>query len=89
MVIPCNRIHSAPMIDRSVLKQGVIGTLLDFQKSAADHIRIMLNNHTISVILSEVPVENTVEQWGAITTDEVMNKSLSIIEDKELLVKRL
>jgi len=36
---PTNRIHTAPMVDVSVLRHGNIGTLLDIQTSAADEIR--------------------------------------------------
>ena len=36
---PTNRIHSNPMVDVSVLKNGNIGTLMDIQTSAADAIR--------------------------------------------------
>ena len=44
---PTNRIHSNPMVDVSVLKNGNIGTLMDIQTSAADAIRKEMDRRTI------------------------------------------
>ena len=84
---PTSRVHSAPMVDISVLKHGNIGTLLDIQKTAADEIRKTIDNRTISVISSAVPASNIVEVTGSTLTDDALNEAISIIEDQELTVK--
>jgi len=84
---PTSRVHSAPMVDISVLKHGNIGTLLDIQKSAADEIRKTVDSRTISVISAAVPAANTVTVTGSTLTDEALNEAISIIEDLELTVK--
>ncbi len=84
---PTSRVHSAPMVDISVLKHGNIGTLLDIQKTAADEIRKTIDNRTISVISSAVPAANIVEVTGSTLTDDALNEAISIIEDQELTVK--
>jgi len=84
---PTSRVHSAPMVDISVLKHGNIGTLLDIQKSAADEIRKTVDARTISVISAAVPAANTVEVTGTTLTDDALNEAISIIEDLELTVK--
>ena len=65
---PTHRIHSAPMVDVSVLKNGNIGTLMDIQTSAADEIRKEIDKRTITVISAAVPAANTVDHpsmaWG-------------------------
>lgn len=58
---PTNRIHSNPMVDVSVLKNGNIGTLMDIQTSAADAIRKEMDRRTISVLSSAIPATNTIE----------------------------
>jgi len=52
---PTNRIHSAPMVDVSVLKNGNIGTLMDIQTAAADEIRKEIDKRTITVLSAAVP----------------------------------
>ncbi|MGC8730655.1 MAG: HK97-fold major capsid protein [Halothiobacillaceae bacterium] len=84
---PTNRIHSAPMVDVSVLKNGNIGTLMDIQTSAADEIRKEIDKRTIKVLSAAVPAANTVEVTGATLTEEALNEAISIIEDLELTVK--
>ncbi len=84
---PCNRIHSNPMVDISVLKHGNIGSLMDIQTSAANAIRKEMDRRTISVISSAVPAENTVTVAGGSLTEEALNEAISIIEDMELSVK--
>ena len=37
--IPTHRVHSTPMVDISVLKNGNIGTLTDIQTASSDEIR--------------------------------------------------
>ena len=71
---PTNRIHSNPMVDVSVLKNGNIGTLMDIQTSA-------------SVLSSAIPTTNTIEVTGDLLTEEALNEAISIIEDLELSVK--
>ncbi len=84
---PTNRIHTAPMVDVSVLKHGNIGTLLDIQTSAADEIRKEIDKRTITILSEAVPTENTVEISGGVLTPEGLNGAISILEDKELSVK--
>ena len=84
---PTGRVHSAPMVDISVLKHGNIGTLLDIQKQAADEIRKAVDHRTVTVVSAAVPEENVVEATGAALTDEALNEAISILEDKELTVK--
>ncbi|MDH7601921.1 MAG: hypothetical protein QHI38_07210 [Armatimonadota bacterium] len=84
---PTHRIHSTPMVDVSVLKNGNIGTLMDIQTSAADQIRKEMDRRTITVISTAVPAANTVEVTGGKLTDDALNEAISIIEDLELSVK--
>ncbi len=84
---PTNRIHSNPMVDVSVLKNGNIGTLVDIQTSASDAIRKESDRRTITVISAAVPAENTVSVTGNVLTEEALNEAISIIEDLELTVK--
>jgi len=84
---PTNRIHSNPMVDISVLKNGNIGTLMDIQTSASDAIRKEMDHRTINVLSAAVPQENTVELVGNTLTEEALNEAISIIEDMELSVK--
>lgn len=84
---PTNRIHSNPMVDISVLKNGNIGSLMDIQSSAADAIRKEMDRRTLTVLSSAVPASNTVEVTGNVLTEEALNEAISIIEDMELSVK--
>ena len=84
---PTHRIHSAPMVDIAVLKNGNIGTLTDMQTAAADEIRKEIDKRTLTVITASVPAENTVEVTGDTLTEEALNEAVSIIEDLELSVK--
>ena len=59
-----NRIHSNPMVDVSILKNGNIGTLMDIQQASADEIRKEIDKRTINVISSAVPSVNTIEVAG-------------------------
>jgi hypothetical protein len=82
-----NRIHSNPMVDVSVLKNGNIGTLMDIQQAAADEIRKEIDKRTINVISAAVPGANTIEVAGSTITEEALNEAISIIEDLELSAK--
>jgi len=84
---PTGRVHSAPMVDISVLKHGNIGTLLDIQESAATEIRKTIDARTLSVISAAVPAANTVTVTGSALTDDAVNEAISILEDLELSVK--
>ncbi len=84
---PTNRIHSTPMVDVSVLKNGNIGTLMDIQTSAADEIRKEIDKRTLTVLSTAVPAANTIEVTGGKLTDDALNEAISIIEDLELSVK--
>jgi hypothetical protein len=82
-----NRIHSNPMVDVSVLKNGNIGTLMDIQQAAADEIRKEIDKRTISVISAAVPSANTIEIAGSVVTEAALNEAVSILEDLELSAK--
>jgi hypothetical protein len=84
---PTNRVHSTPMVDASVLKNGNIGTLMDIQTSAADEIRKEIDKRTLTVLSAAVPAANTIEVTGGKLTDDALNEAISIIEDLELSVK--
>ncbi|MEN6521115.1 MAG: HK97-fold major capsid protein [Armatimonadota bacterium] len=84
---PTNRIHSTPMVDVSVLKNGNIGTLMDIQTSSADEIRKEIDRRTLTVLSAAVPAANTIEVTGGKLTDTALNEAISIIEDLELSVK--
>ena len=84
---PTSRVHSAPMVDISVLKHGNIGSLLDIQQSAATEIRKTTDSRTVSVISAAVPAANTVEVTGSALTHDALNEAISILEDQELTVK--
>lgn len=84
---PTNRLHSTPMVDIGVLKNGNIGTLMDIQTSAADQIRKELDRRTLTVLSAAVPAANTIEVTGGKLTDDALNEAISIIEDLELSVK--
>ena len=86
---PTHRIHSAPMVDISVLKHGNIGTLTDIQTGAADEIRKEIDKRTLTVISSAVPAANTIEVSGDTLTETALNEAISIIEDLELSVKTI
>jgi len=85
--IPTNRIHSTPMVDIGVLKNGNIGTLMDIQTSAADEIRKEIDRRTLTVLSAAVPAANTVTITGGKLTDDALNEAISLIEDLELSVK--
>jgi hypothetical protein len=85
--IPTHRIHSAPMVDVSILKHGNIGALTDIQTASSDEIRKEIDKRTITVISTAVPAENTVTITGGILTEDSLNDAISILEDKELTVK--
>ena len=84
---PTNRIHSTPMVDVSVLKNGNIGTLMDIQTSSADEIRKEIDKRTLTVLSAAVPAANTIEVTGGKLTDDALNEAISVIEDLELSVK--
>ncbi len=84
-----NRIHSNPMVDVSVLKNGNIGTLMDIQQAAADEIRKEIDKRTISVVSAAVPSANTIEVAGSVLTEAALNEAVSILEDLELTAKYL
>ena len=87
--LPTHRIHSAPMVDISLLKHGNIGTITDIQTASSDEIRKEIDKRTITVISSAVPAENTVTITGGALTEDGLNEAISILEDKELTVKYL
>ncbi len=84
---PTNRIHTAPMVDVSVLQHGNIGSMLDIQTAAAEEIRKEIDKRTINVISQAVPVANEITVTGGSLTDTGLNQAISILEDMELSVK--
>jgi len=84
-----NRIHSNPMVDVQVLKNGNIGTLMDIQQAAADEIRKEIDKRTVSVVSAAVPSANTIEIAGSILTEAALNEAVSLLEDLELSAKYL
>jgi len=89
MEIPTHRVHSAPMVDISILKHGNIGALTDIQKASSDEIRKEIDKRTLTVISSAVPAENIVNISGGVITEDALNDAISILEDKELTVKNI
>jgi len=87
--IPTHRVHSAPMVDISILKHGNIGALTDIQKASSDEIRKEIDKRTLTVISSAVPAENIVNISGGVITEDALNDAISILEDKELTVKNI
>jgi hypothetical protein len=87
--IPTYRIHSTPMVDINVLKNGNIGRLTDIQTSAANAIRNEIDNRTIKVISAAVPAANTITLTGGLLTEDAVNEAIALIEDLELSVKYL
>jgi len=85
--IPTHRVHSAPMVDISLLKHGNIGALTDIQTASSDEIRKEIDKRTLTVISSAVPAENVVTISGGVLTEDGLNDAISILEDKELTVK--
>ncbi len=85
--IPTHRVHSAPMVDISILKHGNIGALTDIQTASSDEIRKEIDKRTITVISAAVPAENVVTISGGVLTEDGLNDAISILEDKELTVK--
>jgi hypothetical protein len=89
MEIPTFRIHSTPMVDINVLKNGNIGRLTDIQTGAANAIRTEIDLRTIKVISAAVPAENTITVTGGVLTEEALNEAIAILEDRELSVKTI
>jgi hypothetical protein len=87
--IPTHRVHSAPMVDISILKHGNIGALTDIQKASSDEIRKEIDKRTLTVISSAVPAENVVNVSGGAITEDALNDAISILEDRELTVKHI
>jgi hypothetical protein len=87
--IPTHRVHSAPMVDISILKHGNIGALTDIQKASSDEIRKEIDKRTLTVISSAVPAENVVNISGGAITEDALNDAISILEDRELTVKHI
>jgi hypothetical protein len=87
--IPTFRIHSAPMVDINVLKNGNIGRLTDIQTAAANAIRAEIDNRTLKVLSAAVPAENTITITGGALTEEALNEAIALLEDRELSVKTI
>lgn len=85
--IPTGRIHSNPMVDKSTLKHGNIGSLADILKETANTIRKEIDRRAVSVLSAAVPGGNVVTITGGKLTEEGLNQGISILEDKELTVK--
>jgi len=86
---PILRVHSAPEIDVSSLKNGNVWDLTDLQTSAGREIRKTIDAYTLKVLSESIPAENIIEQTGTTLSEPALNQGMSILEDKELTVKTL
>ncbi|MBC8376795.1 MAG: hypothetical protein H8E26_12180 [FCB group bacterium] len=86
---PTVRVHSAPIIDVSSLKNGNVWDLTDLQTSAGREIRKTIDAYTLKTLSESIPPENVIEQTGLTLTEPALNQAMSILEDKELTVKTL
>jgi len=86
---PTVRIHSAPIIDVSSLKNGNVWDLTDLQTSAGREIRKTIDAYTIKTLSASIPAENVIEQTGTVLMETTLNQAMSVLEDKELTVKTL
>ena len=86
---PIVRVHSAPIIDISSLKNGNVWDLTDLQTSAGKAIRKTIDSYTLTTLSASIPTENIIEQTGSTLVEPTLNQAMSILEDKELTVKTL
>ena len=86
---PILRVHSAPEIDVSSLKNGNVWDLTDLQTSAGREIRKTIDAYTLKVLSESIPAENIIEQTGTTLSEPTLNQGMSILEDKELTVRTL
>jgi len=86
---PIVRVHSAPVIDVSSLRNGNVWDLTDLQSSAGKEIRKTIDTYAYQALSASIPAENTIEQTGTALSEPTLNQAMSIIEDKELSVKNL
>jgi len=86
---PIVRVHSAPIIDVSSLKNGNVWDLTDLQTSAGREIRKTIDTYTYNTLSASIPDSNTIELTGTTLTESALNQGMSILEDKELSVKTI
>lgn len=86
---PIVRVHSAPIIDVSSLKNGNVWDLTDLQTSAGREIRKTIDTYSYTTLSDSIPAENAIEQTGAALTEATLNQAMSVLEDKELSVKTI
>ena len=86
---PIVRVHSAPIIDVSSLKNGNVWDLTDLQTSAGREIRKTIDTYTYNTLSQSIPDSNTIELTGTTLTETALNQGMSILEDKELSVKTI
>ncbi|MBC8553979.1 MAG: hypothetical protein H8D23_30585 [Candidatus Brocadiales bacterium] len=86
---PIVRVHSAPIIDVSSLKNGNVWDLTDLQTSAGQEIRKTIDTYTYNTLSQSIPDSNTIELTGTSLTETALNQGMSILEDKELSVKTI
>jgi len=86
---PIVRVHSAPIIDVSSLKNGNVWDLTDLQTSAGREIRKTIDTYTYNTLSQSIPESNTIELTGTTLTETALNQGMSILEDKELSVKTI
>ena len=86
---PIVRVHSAPIIDVSSLKNGNVWDLTDLQTSAGQEIRKTIDTYTYNTLSQSIPDSNTIELTGTTLTETALNQGMSILEDKELSVKTI
>lgn len=85
--VPIDRLHTNPMVELNVLKNGNIGTLNDVASNAAIAITKQLNRRAITTLSAAVPDANVVDVSGGVLTDTALNQGISILEDLELAPK--
>jgi len=86
---PIVRVHSAPIIDVSSLKNGNVWDLTDLQTSAGREIRKTIDTYSYTTLSASIPAENTIDQTGVALTEATLNQAMSVLEDKELSVKTI
>lgn len=89
VTFPDNIVASTPMVKKSTLKHGNIGTLVDIQKEASTEIRTTIDTRAVGLISDAVEVGMTVTVTGGALTSEGLNEAMSRIEDLGLSVKYL
>jgi hypothetical protein len=84
---PIERVHTEPVIDKSTLKHGNIGSLQDMQINAGLAIQKRIDQLAVQTMSAAVLGANTITCSGGKLTEVALNQALSILEDLELTPK--